>query len=177
MNPLAALGGRPVAADERTAFLRTYGHLFEHSPWVVERAFEQRPFADAAALHAALVQVIEAASLAEQTDLARAHPELADKLAIASGALTAESAAEQAGAGLNQLSPEQFQRFSALNAAYRARFGFPFIIAVRGQRDRTAILAALTSRVQNAPEREMATSLAEVAKIARFRLDDLIDGN
>jgi len=172
LNPLAALAGRPVAADDRAVFLRTYGHLFEHSPWVAERAFERRPFADAAALHAALVQVIETASIAERTALARAHPELADKLAIAAGALTADSAAEQAGAGLDRLSPEQFEQFSALNAAYRDRFGFPFIICVR-LHDLAGIEAAMRRRLANDPQAELAEAMRQVGLIGGLRLADV----
>jgi 2-oxo-4-hydroxy-4-carboxy-5-ureidoimidazoline decarboxylase len=101
--------------------------------------------------------------------LLQAHPELARP-----GVLTAASATEQGGMGLDRLTASKAAAFDGLNAAYRGRFGFPFIIAVRGQRDRSAIFAALSARVQNSPEREMAAALAEVVKIARFRLDDLI---
>src|ERR1700761_4687175 len=109
---LDTLAGRPVVAPDQATFLRTYGHLFEHSPWVVERAWALGPFTDAAALAAALQQVIDAASPDEHRALARAHPELADKLAIDAGALTASSAAEQAGAGLDRLTPDQYETFS-----------------------------------------------------------------
>jgi OHCU decarboxylase len=103
----------------------------------------------------------------------RAHPELAGKAAIA-GDLTAESRAEQAGAGLDRLDAEESARFDALNAAYRGRFGFPFIIAVRGQRDRRAITAALETRMAAGETEEIETALGEVAKIAWFRLSDLV---
>ena len=96
-------------------------------------------------------------------------------LAPAAGAaLTAASAAEQAGLGLDRLAADESAMFVAMNRAYRERFGFPFIIAVRGQRDRAVILAAMQARARNAPEQEQAAALAEVARIARFRLDDLI---
>ncbi len=115
-----------IGPADRDGFVRAYGHLFEHSPWVVERAWQQRPFADEAALHAALMRVVDKASEAEQLALIRAHPELGTGVA-----LTADSEAEQTGAGLKRLSPEEFARFTALNAAYREKFGFPFIICVR----------------------------------------------
>jgi len=154
------------------AFVSRFGGIFEHSPWVARAAYAGRPFASVAALHATMVSVVTNSGTERQLTLLRAHPELARP-----GPLTEASLSEQGGMGLDRLAADEAAAFDRLNAAYRARFGFPFIIAVRGQRDRTAILAALTARVQNAPEREMATSLAEVAKIARFRLDDLIDGN
>jgi OHCU decarboxylase len=172
LNQVAALAGRPARAQDRTVFLHTYGHLFEHSPWVIERAFERRPFADAAALHAALVAEIEAASPDEQLALARAHPELADRLAIAAGALTASSASEQTGAGLDQLSAEQFETFSALNAAYRERFGFPFIICVR-LTDLAGIEAAMRRRLTHDRRTELAEAMHQVGLIGGLRLADI----
>ena len=154
------------------AFVARFGGIFEHSPWVARAAYAGRPFASVPALHATMVSVVANSGAERQLTLLRAHPELARP-----GPLTQASSSEQGGMGRDRLAADEAAAFDRLNAAYRTRFGFPFIIAVRGQRDRTAILAALTARVQNAPEREMATSLAEVAKIARFRLDDLIDGN
>ncbi|MET0550392.1 MAG: 2-oxo-4-hydroxy-4-carboxy-5-ureidoimidazoline decarboxylase [Xanthomonas sp.] len=140
--------------------------LFEHSPWVVQRAAARRPFAD---LHAGLLQVLHAASVEEQLALIRAHPELAGKAAI-DGRLTAASAAEQAQAGLDRLSAEEFARFHALNAAYRARFDFPFVVCVR-LTDKAGILAAMQARLANAREAEIATALDEIGKIARLRLE------
>jgi 2-oxo-4-hydroxy-4-carboxy-5-ureidoimidazoline decarboxylase len=151
------------------AFTALLGGIFEHSSWVARMAYAGRPFASVAALHATMVSVVTNSGRERQLALLRAHPELARP-----GPLTASSLAEQGGMGLDRLAADEAAAFDALNTAYRARFGFPFIIAVRGQRDRTAILAALSSRVQHSPEQEMATALAEVAKIARFRLDDLI---
>ncbi len=153
------------------AFVARFGGIFEHSPWVARVAYAGRPFASVAALHATMVSVVTNSGAERQLTLLRAHPELARP-----GPLTDASLSEQGGMGLDRLAADEAAAFDGLNTAYRARFGFPFIIAVRGQRDRAAILAALTSRVQNSPEQEMAASLAEVAKIARFRLDDLIDG-
>jgi 2-oxo-4-hydroxy-4-carboxy-5-ureidoimidazoline decarboxylase len=124
-----------------------------------------------AALHGAMVAAVDAAGTDAALTLLRAHPELARR-----ETLTAASAAEQGGMGLDRLDQDEATRFEALNLAYRERFGFPFIIAVRGQRDRSAILAALTERLAHDAPTEQAAALAEVAKIARFRLDDLITG-
>ena len=121
-----------------------------------------------------MLRVVSDASVDRQLRLLQAHPMLAQSR---TGTLTAASAAEQAGIGLDRLAADETAVLDALNRAYRARFGFPFIIAVRGQRDRAAILAALQSRVGNAPDQERASALAEVAKIARFRLHDLIAEN
>jgi 2-oxo-4-hydroxy-4-carboxy-5-ureidoimidazoline decarboxylase len=151
------------------AFVDRLAHIFEHSPWVAEAVAPQRPFASVAALHDAMVAAVAAAEPAAQLALLRAHPELARR-----GPLTAESQAEQRGHGLDSLAAGEAEAFAASNAAYAARFGFPFIIAVRGQRDRAAILAALQARLAHTQADEQRTALAEVAKIGRFRLDDLI---
>jgi OHCU decarboxylase len=118
---------------------------------------------------ARMAGIVDAAGHDAQLALLRAHPELAGKLAIAGG-LTAESSAEQAGAGLDSCTPDEFASFSDLNDRYGARFGHPFIIAVRGL-DRAAILAAFAARIDNDPTTEFATALAEVHKIARLRLE------
>lgn len=149
-------------------FVERFGFLFEHSPWVVERAARRRPFAD---LHAGLMQVVHDASTQERLMLVRAHPELAGKAAI-DKALTAESTAEQASAGLDRLTEVEFARFQQLNAAYRARFGFPFVICVR-LTDKAGILAAMERRLCNDREAELATAIAEVGEIVRLRLEGL----
>ncbi len=150
-------------------FTQLLSGIFEHSPWVPRAAYSARPFASLASLHATMVAIVSDSDPARQLALLRAHPELARK-----GPLTAESAAEQGSKGLDRLAADEAALFDALNSTYRARFGFPFIIAVRGQRDRTAILAALSKRVTQTPDQERVTAIAEVAKIARFRLEDLI---
>jgi len=162
---LADLNKLP-AAD----FTTHLADIFEHSPWVAEGAAAGRPFASVADLHVAMVAVMQAAPAAQALALLRAHPELA-----AGGKLTAASAAEQGGKGLDRLDGDQAALLAERNAAYRARFGFPFIIAVRGQRDIGMILDALAQRLGHAPETEFSLALQEVAKIARFRLDDAID--
>ena len=161
---LDALNGCDV--DAFTAIL---GGIFEHSPWVAQAAYTARPFASVTALHAVMVSVVAHSGPERQLALLRAHPELARP-----APLTAASSAEQGGMGLDRLAGEEAALFDARNADYRTKFGFPFIVAVRGQRDRTAILAAMTERLTHTPQQEMAAALAEVARIARFRLDDRI---
>jgi len=150
------------------AFLARYITLFEHSPWVVERAAARLPFAD---LHAGLMAVVQDASPEEQLALIRAHPELAGKAAL-DHTLTDASAAEQASAGLDRLSPEEFGRFHALNAAYRDRFGFPFIVCVR-LTDKAGILAAMQARLAQDRATEIATAIEQIGEIVRLRLYDI----
>jgi 2-oxo-4-hydroxy-4-carboxy-5-ureidoimidazoline decarboxylase len=168
---LPDLNDLAVPALDEAGFLARYGHLFEHSPWVVERAYGQGPFADAAALHDAFMLVLTEAAPDDQLALLRAHPELADKVAQAQG-LTEDSTKEQASAGLDRLSAEEYARFHALNRAYRDRFGFPFIICVR-LHDRASILAAMESRLAHEPETEFEAALAQVGLIVRLRLGDI----
>jgi 2-oxo-4-hydroxy-4-carboxy-5-ureidoimidazoline decarboxylase len=159
-------------ALDRDAFVAAFGGIFEHSPWVAQRAFDAAPFADVDALHAAMLRVVHDAPRAEQLTLLRAHPELAGKAAIR-GELTADSTSEQTGAGLDRCSPAEFAQITALNARYNATFGFPFIVAVRGL-DRAAILSEFARRADNPPDVEFAEALKQVARITRFRLDALI---
>jgi len=159
----------------RDAFVARFGGVFEHSPWIAERAWaaEMGPAHDPApGLAAALTAQFRMASDAERLGVLRAHPDLAGKLAQARR-LTAESAAEQAGAGLDALTDAERARFSVLNAAYQQRFGFPFIIAVRGL-DKAAILRAFEARLGNDRETEIATACAQVERIARLRLEDML---
>ena len=156
----------------RTGFATTLGFAFELSPWVVERAYDAAPFASVEALHAAMMAVLDAAPEAERLALIRAHPELAGKAAIAK-TLTAESNAEQASAGLDKLTAEEFERFHQLNSAYAARFGFPFIIAVR-LNDKTSILAAMQARLSNDEAQEIAEAIAQIGHISRLRLLDAV---
>lgn len=153
-------------------FVACLANVFEHSPWIPGRAWPARPFATLDALHGALLEVLAAASDKEQLGLIRAHPELAGKEAAA-GTLTLASTGEQQGAGLDRCSPEDLARLRRLNTSYRTRFGFPFVIAVKGL-DRQQILAALETRLAQAPDEEFRTALAEIAKIARFRLEALL---
>ncbi len=153
-------------------FVAVLGGIFEHSPWVAEEVLEQRPFTSLETLHQAMVAAVDRASEQKQLDLIRAHPDLAGKAALAG--LTADSKQEQAGAGLNRLSEAEYKRFHELNAAYRERFGFPFIIAVKGH-SKESILEAFAARLDNDYEAEKERALAEIAKIARFRLAALIE--
>lgn len=142
--------------------------LFEHSPWVEARA-DARP--SSGDRHADLMAVVRDATPEEQLALIRAHPELAGKAAI-DGGLTEASAAEQASAGLDRLTQAEFDRFHALNAAYRQKFDFPFIICVR-LTDKAGILAAMERRLANDCDTEIATALGEIGEIVRLRLETI----
>jgi len=155
----------------RDEFRRVLGGVFEQSPWVADRAFDRRPFASLEALHEAMAQVVRGASSEEQLALIRAHPDLAGKAARAR-AISAASVAEQSSAGLDHLTEQEYERFERLNGAYREKFDFPFVIAVRG-RSKDAILAAFEARIRNGLEDEVQAALAQIAEIARLRLDAL----
>ncbi|OLB10023.1 MAG: OHCU decarboxylase [Candidatus Rokubacteria bacterium 13_2_20CM_69_10] len=157
---------------DRAAFVHTFGGVFENSPWVAEQAWAARPFADVTALHAAMCDTVRGASRARQLALLGAHPDLAGRAARA-GAMSAASVAEQASAGLDRLTDDEYDRFTRLNAAYTAAFGFPFIIAVR-RHDKAAILAAFERRLLNTKDVEIATALEQVCEITRLRLDALV---
>ncbi len=153
-------------------FVERFGFLFEHSPWIVEAAEKSRPFADLDAMHSALIQVMLAAGRAAQTALVKAHPRLADKVALAKG-LTKESTAEQASVGLDCLTDAEFEAFHMLNTAYDQRFGLPFVICVR-LTDKAGILEAMQKRLNHGHDQELDTALDEVSKIARLRLKDAV---
>ena len=157
-----------VNALDEAAFVARFGALFEHSPWVVERAATLRPFDD---LLGGLMSAVYRASPEEQLALIRAHPELAGKAAI-DRTLTDASAAEQASAGLDRLTPAEYEQFQALNHAYSARFGFPFIICVR-LTDKAGILAAIERRLQNDRDTEISTALGQIGEIVRLRIEAL----
>lgn len=157
---------------DRAGFVAICGPLFEHSPWIAERTFVQAPFASREVLHAALCATLGMATTEEKLALVRAHPDLVGRLAR-EGALTRESTGEQAAAGLTSLTAEEVRLFDTNNAAYRARFNFPFVICAR-ENKKEAILAAFPVRLQNSPEQELATALIEIGKIARLRLWDAV---
>jgi len=161
-----------LRALDRSAFVALFGPVLDGSSWVAEAAWECGPFAGFDDVHAAFAGAIRGASVERQLALIRAHPDLAGKAAVA-GAVTAESRSEQAGAGLDRLSPDEFDRFTQLNRSYREKFGFPFVLAVKGL-DTEAILQRFAGRLGNAPDAERERALAEIVKIARFRLSDLI---
>ena len=162
---------------EAPAFAAALGGIYEHSPWIPERAASARPFATLAALKLALQDAVARASHDEQLGLLRAHPELAGRAAIA-GELTRESTGEQAKSGLNQCSPEQFEMLQLLNGEYNAKFGFPFILAVKGPTGegltREQVIATFARRLRNRPDDEMAECLRQVHRIAEMRLNDLL---
>lgn len=159
-------------------FVRTVGHVFENSPWVAERAFEAHPFEGITDLHEKMVAAVTSASEAEQLALIRAHPDLVGRLAAQAAQpaqhLTPESRREQAAAGLDRLSADEVEAFRTYNAAYHRQFSFPFVICAR-ENKKDAILAAFPQRLRNSREQEMAAALAEIAKIARLRLLDIIE--
>jgi urate oxidase len=165
---------RPSRMD-RDAFVARFGGVYEHSPWIAERAhaLELGPAHDSAqGLAHALARVFRAASEEERLGVLKAHPDLAGKLAAAKR-LTPESTAEQAGAGLDALTDAERARFTELNQAYTSKFGFPFIIAVRGL-DKARILQAFETRIANDRDAELATACAQVERIALLRLKDML---
>ena len=167
MIVLEALNAAPL-----DVFVGHLGAVFEHSPWVAERAYARRPFATVVALHASMVGIVDEAGEERQLALLRAHPELAGRAAIA-GAMTTQSMAEQGGSGLLRCSPDEFARLQALNTAYGEKFGFPFIVAVRGL-DLAAILSAFQRRLGHDPATERTEALRQVGRIAELRLADLV---
>jgi 2-oxo-4-hydroxy-4-carboxy-5-ureidoimidazoline decarboxylase len=150
-----------------------FGGVFEGAPWIAREAWEERPFGSVDGLHAAMVWVVEHSPRAARIELIRAHPDLAGRAAIA-GELGSESTREQAAAGLDRLTPEQRERLTWLTAAYGDRFGFPFVICAR-EHTPDSIIAAAARRLENDPEEEERNALAEIAKIARLRIEDLVD--
>ena len=157
---------------EQNDFVRLIGPVFEHSPWIAETAWSQRPFASLEKLHAALCESVRDAGEAKQLALILAHPDLVGKLARA-GCLTKESTREQASAGLDRLTADELQRFSELNDSYKTRFGFPFIMAVKG-RSKAEISAGFEARLRNDAASEFATALQQIDRIAELRLKDIL---
>jgi urate oxidase len=165
----------PPSRLDRAAFLARFAGVWEHSPWIAERTFDRGLTAaedSAEGLHAAMVAVLHAADDAARLALVNAHPDLAGRLAAA-GRLTAESTGEQASAGLDRLTDAEREAFTALNEAYRARFGFPFIMAVKG-RSKDEIRAAFERRIGHDRATELAEAIAQVERIALLRLKDLL---
>lgn len=171
----------PASSSERASlmtkerFVEQFGGVFEHSPWVAERAhdLELGPAHDrAAGVHSALCRIFRTATADERMGVLRAHPDLAGKLAAAKR-LTAESTAEQASAGLDALTDQERETFQTLNSKYVTKHGFPFIIAVRDH-DKEGILAAFERRIGNDTDTEFAEACRQVERIARLRLETLI---
>lgn len=159
----------PPSRLDRAGFLARYGGVYEHSPWIAAAVWDAGEVSDEAeSLASGMAARVEAADAAAQLALLRAHPDLAGRLAVR-GELTADSTAEQSGAGLDRCSPGEFAEFQRLNDAYEARFGFPFILAVKGH-DRAGVLAAFRRRVENSRDDEFRQALDQVHRIARLRL-------
>ncbi|HEY3824850.1 MAG TPA: 2-oxo-4-hydroxy-4-carboxy-5-ureidoimidazoline decarboxylase [Bryobacteraceae bacterium] len=154
---------------DQTQFTKSLGWVFEHSPWVADRAWHRRPFASRAHLSEEMANEVAAASKEEQLSLLGAHPDLGTRAKI-----SAESTAEQASAGLDRLTAGEYARLTELNNAYRGKFGFPFLIAVKGS-DKVAILEALERRLNSSPEDEFQEALRQVYRIARFRLESVVE--
>ncbi|MBX4859357.1 2-oxo-4-hydroxy-4-carboxy-5-ureidoimidazoline decarboxylase [Rhizobium sophorae] len=159
----------------REDFVSRFGGVFEHSPFIAERAYDAGHVTEpltAAGVHAALAAIFRAASPQERLGVLCAHPDLAGRLAI-SGDLTEDSRKEQSGAGLDRLSPAEHARFTELNSAYVEKFGFPFIIAVKGL-GKDDILSAFETRIGNDRDEEFATATAQVERIALLRLASML---
>jgi OHCU decarboxylase len=158
----------------RDAFIAGFADIYEHSPWVAAIAYDHGQGAgldDVETLHGRMSDVVLGADRARQLELIKSHPDLAGRAAV-QGQLTHASTQEQAGAGIHECTPEEFQRFTELNNAYKARFDFPFIMAVKGS-NRHQILQAFETRIHHSPDVEFACALAEINKIALFRLQAL----
>jgi 2-oxo-4-hydroxy-4-carboxy-5-ureidoimidazoline decarboxylase len=157
-----------VNAMDREAFVEAFGWIFEDSSWVARRAWDLRPFASREALHRAMTRQVESAAREEQLALLRAHPDLG-----ARARMSAASTREQGGAGLDQLTPEEYAELKAWNRAYRDKFGFPFLFAVKGG-SKSAIMEALRRRASVDAETEFPEALAQIYRIAWFRLEGAI---
>ncbi len=157
---------------DRAGFVEVCGPLFEHSPWIAERASVDRPFKSVEHLYLALKATLSASTREEKIGLIAAHPDLVGRLAR-ERRLTHESTAEQRAAGLVNLTTDEAAAFDHYNAEYRGKFGFPFVICAR-ENKKSAILAAFPVRLQNDKDQEIAAALAEIAKIARLRLLDAV---
>jgi 2-oxo-4-hydroxy-4-carboxy-5-ureidoimidazoline decarboxylase len=160
------------AADE-AGFMAALGDVYEHAPWVAQAASKQRPFPTLAALHKAMMAAVRAATAEQQMALIKGHPDLAGKAARA-GAMTEDSKAEQASAGLDRLSEAEFAQFHRLNSAYREKFGIPFIICAR-RHNKDSILQQFERRLQNSMAAETETALGEIFRITALRLDQRLE--
>ncbi|WP_407407698.1 2-oxo-4-hydroxy-4-carboxy-5-ureidoimidazoline decarboxylase [Peribacillus sp.] len=149
-------------------FTEILGDTFEHSPWIPEQASASRPFSSLLSLHQCMVDIVNHAPKEMQMDLIRKHPNLGDKVEM-----TADSTKEQRGAGLKDLTVLEYENFLTLNKRYENKFGFPFILAVRGK-DKHDIYEAMESRIHHTEETEFETALAEIYQIALFRLQEKI---
>ena len=164
-----------VSSLGKSDFIARFGGVFEHSPWVAERAWQRRPFASVDALHRAMLGAMDAASREEKLALIRAHPELAGAEAV-EGKLTAASTGEQGRLGFNRLSKAEFQAMSDLNRRYREKFGFPCIVALKLHADRQSVMAEMGRRSNNPQDAEIRNALEQIGHIARGRLENMLNG-
>jgi len=169
--PASVLTLEQINAMSRTEFVKTLGGIFEHSPWVAEGAYTQIPFRSVEHLHSIMVETALSADRSQIKALLRAHPDLATRLQV-----SPLSAAEQQGAGLDQLTAEEFNLLSDLNKKYMDKFKFPFILAVRGK-NKDDIIDAIGERVNRSPQEEWVQALSEIGAITRFRLYELINNH
>jgi 2-oxo-4-hydroxy-4-carboxy-5-ureidoimidazoline decarboxylase len=167
------LGLARLNAMPQAEFRAALGAVFEHSPWVAERAWSRRPFASVDALHAAMVAAVRAAEPEAQLALVHAHPELAGREA-ADGTLTADSTSEQGRLGFTALTRAELERVARANAAYREKFGFPCIVALRLHATRESVIAEMERRAANDRTAELAAALDQIGHITRGRLDKLV---
>ena len=156
-------------------FVTRFGGVFEHSPWVAQRAWKKRPFRSADALHEAMMEAVVQANNDERLALVRAHPELAGAEAK-EGALTAHSSSEQGRLGFLRLTSDELQEMAQLNRRYRERHGFPCIVALRLHATRASVVAEMKQRLGNDSSLEMKTALEQIAHITRGRLARILDG-
>ena len=155
------------------AFKRQFGPVFEHSPWVAERACDRRPFYSVDELHKAMMTVLEQAQRDEQLALIRAHPELAGSEAK-EGTLTVDSSGEQGRLGFTRLTRQELERMSELNRRYRERHGFPCIVALRLHATRDSVVSEMERRIGSETEAEIGIALAQIGEITRGRLDKML---
>ncbi len=158
---------------DRAQFVAALGAVFEHAPWVADTAYAARPFASRDALHGAMMAAVERAPADRRVEFLNGHPELGSRAEIVAD-LTRDSRDEQMSAGLTRLSADESAWFQARNRAYREKFGFPFIIAVR-RHTKQGIMDAMERRLAGAVDAELAQALREVGVITRLRLDGLIE--
>lgn len=172
MKNLKSITVEEVNRLSEDEFMARFGTLYEHSPWVAEGTWRARPFGGLEELHEAFLDAVREASEERRLALIRAHPDLAGKAALA-GELTRESAGEQSSAGLDRLSPEEFEAFTRTNRAYREKFGIPMVVCVR-EHTKESILANAEERLAHPRSEEIKTALGEIGKISYLRLRDQI---
>lgn len=163
-----------INGADRVDFVTMLGAVFEHSPWVADRTFRRKPFASLDALHVAMLQAVRSATREEQLALVLMHPELAGREASA-GTLSDDSTSEQGRLGFTTLQHAELERIKGINRAYREKFGFPCIVALRLHQDRATVLAAMERRLANDADTELANAVEQIGHITRGRLERIIE--